>query len=266
VTRYQKQRPVSLAAVLIVIVIVLSVAFSRDLFGIRPLAASMAYPFQYAGLAIWKTVIGTPSFIINIKNLATENQKLIKELESANANLLSLEELKTENARLRIELNYSARGAYNSRLIPAQVIGRTPSSWPSVLQIALGKTTVKIGVPVISIDGLVGQVIELSPLEAKVLLLTDATSRVAGADQRSRAMGVIEGDGTSRLWMKFVPADADIRVGDKIVTSGLSTFAPSGIPIGIVTAVHKNDFDMFYRIEVHPLADLSSLEEVFVVQ
>lgn len=176
------------------------------------------------------------------------------------------EELIAENKRLKSVLGFRDRNRYGMRLLPAQVIGKGSSPWFSILETNRGASSgIKVDMPVVVEEGLVGRVAEVSQFSSKVLLITDATSSVAAADQRSRDFGVVEGRSSDALFMKYVPASGDISEGDKIVTSPISSVFPAGIPIGIVSRAEKKEHDLFYRIEVKPFVKFSQLEEVFLV-
>jgi rod shape-determining protein MreC len=119
--------------------------------------------------------------------------------------------------------------------------------------------------PVMVAEGLVGRVIEVSRHSSKVMLITDAESSVAAVDSRSRDFGVVKGVPAGRLSMKHVDARGDVKVGDIIVTSNISTVFPPGLPIGEVTRASRKEHDLFYHIEIEPAVDFSKIEEVFLV-
>jgi rod shape-determining protein MreC len=255
---------VKLRFVVIILILVISFSAYRDLFGARQLLSSAIYPLQYAGLAIFRGLTGFPAYIFRLGNLSAQNEQLGKELEKNRAQLSILAELLQENERLRAQQAFLRRTPFN--LLPAQVIGRAASSWMSVIVIGRGASAgIRVGQAAITADGLVGQVIEAAPLVSKVLLLTDPSFRISAADRRSRDSGVTFGRGSARLQMKYVLTDGDVKVGDMFVTAASSTIFPAGLPVGKVSAASRNDYDMFYQIELIPAADLSALEEVFVV-
>jgi rod shape-determining protein MreC len=119
--------------------------------------------------------------------------------------------------------------------------------------------------PVITDEGLAGQVVEVARYSAKVLLLIDQASSVAAVNSRSRDFGVVSGSPANRILMRFVGAGADMRPGDKIVTSPISTIFPAELPIGTVLKATKAEHDLFYHIEIDPAVDFSRIEKVFVV-
>ncbi|MFH1347135.1 MAG: rod shape-determining protein MreC [Candidatus Margulisiibacteriota bacterium] len=263
---YRKRKPYVLTIFLVLLAVFISFSAVRNLFGVRSILQTVVYPFQYAGSSIWKGITGVPGSIANLRNLSKENAENTKNINELNAKLLVLEELKLENQRLKASLGFKQRNPYYFKLLPAQVVGKAPTPWFSILEINQGKSAgVKKGKPVVVDKGLVGQVVEISLFSSKVILLTDPESSVAAINSRSRDMGILSGSPSARLFMKYVAAGGDIRVGDEIVTSQISTVFPPGVPIGTVTKTKKGEHDLFYQIEVKPAVDFSKIEEVFVV-
>ena len=250
----------NLLAAIVLLALVSSYFFYSNLFGVRPVLVSVVYPFQYATNVVWGSVAGTPSFLIKLGNLAKENAELRRKLNMAQSRLAVLEEIKIENERLRETLAFQ-KGRYNFKLVPAQVIGKS-----GVLLLDRGsRVGVRVGMPVMVKEGLVGRIVEAAPFSSKVLLITDAMSSVAAADQRSRDFGVVEGGPADTLSLKYVAGSGGVGQGDTIVTSSISSVFSPGIPIGTVTRAVKKEADLFYEITVKPSVDFSKLEEVFIV-
>jgi rod shape-determining protein MreC len=113
---------------------------------------------------------------------------------------------------------------------------------------------------------LVGHVIEAAPRYATVLLLTDRRSAVDVLVQRTRSRGVAVGKSKRLLELRYVDRHDDIRVGDRIISSGLGEMYPKGLLIGTVTAVRSPHYGLFHEIDVQPAVDFLKLEEVLVVK
>lgn len=235
-------------------------------FYFRPVFSTVIYPFQFVAVSAWKGITGIPSFFIHLGNLSEENQKLRNNLNGLTPKLMLFKELSKENDRLRNTLNYKENNPYNLSLLPAQVVSKGPTPWYRILTINLGgRSGIEIDMSVITMQGLVGRVIEVTPFFSKIILLNDDESAVAAIASRSRDFGVIEGGHPNKLFMRYVSTGADIKVGDVILTSRASSIFPPGIPIGTVTHASKREHDLFYQIEVKPAVDFSKIEEVFVV-
>ncbi|MFC1540513.1 rod shape-determining protein MreC [Candidatus Margulisiibacteriota bacterium] len=263
---YQKKKSNRLAIFLILLALFLSFSAVRGLFGVRSLLQAVIYPFQYVTLAVYNGVAGIPARFSSKQGLAEENAQLKSELSGLKPQLSVLEGLKNENARLRESLAFRQTNPYRFRLLAGEVIGKAPTPWYSILEINQGsRAGVRSGMPVISQDGLAGQVIEVSKFSSKVMLIIDAESSVAAAGSRSRDYGVVAGSPGGKLFMKYVGAEGDIQKGDKIVTSPISTTFPPDIPLGVVVEASKREHDLFYHVEIEPAVDFSKIEKVFVI-
>jgi len=250
----------------ILLAILLVFLVSKNLFAIRSVFQSIIYPFQYATVASWNAVTGFPSAVANIRGLSNENTQFKQEIKLLQAKLLVLDEKLAENERLNQALRFKQRYPRGLKLLPAKVIGKSPAPWFPTLIINQGSMAgAKKDMPVIAENGLVGRVVEVSAFNSKVMLITDIESSVAAVNSRSRDFGLVSGGSIDRIFMKYVGAGADIRVGDQVVTSQISTVFPIGIPIGTINLANKMEHDLFYHIEIIPAVDFSKLEEVFLV-
>jgi rod shape-determining protein MreC len=95
--------------------------------------------------------------------------------------------------------------------------------------------------------------------------MTDTSSSVNVLIQSSRATGIVEGKADGGLVMKYIPQPVTVNVGDIILTSGLGAAFPKRLVIGQVTAIHKQDIELFQRAEIKPTVDFDRLEIVLVL-
>jgi len=190
--------------------------------------------------------------------------RLNNELEILRRRLFDLRELEQENVRLRGLLNFKQKSTLH--LVSARVIARSPDSWSSSVIIDKGKFNgVRRGMAVINGQGLVGRVAESVDYSSKVLLINDPSQGISSIVQRSRQEGLVSGSLGSNLIMRYLPEDAQITIGDIIVTSELSQVYPKGLLIGKVVNIAKEFSGLSLYAVVKPAADLSSLEEVSVI-
>jgi rod shape-determining protein MreC len=117
---------------------------------------------------------------------------------------------------------------------------------------------------VIAPEGVVGRVILPTPRAAKVQLIIDRNAAAAGLVERSRAQGVIVGTGSDRMRLEYVPGTADLKVGDRVVTSGMDGIYPKGFVIGQIESIERSAGE-FSNVLVRPAVNLSALEAVLVV-
>ena len=152
-------------------------------------------------------------------------------------------------------------------MILASVVGSDAVSWSKMITINKGSNDgLKKNMTVVSHEGLVGHIIQTVPYYSKVLLITDVRSAVDALDQEKRTRGVVVGKGSDICEMKYIPQDADIRVGQSVISSGLGGVFPKGLLIGKVSKVEETNKGLFKNVVVTPSVKISFLEEVFVLK
>jgi rod shape-determining protein MreC len=129
---------------------------------------------------------------------------------------------------------------------------------------------VRVDDPVVSGDGLVGIVSNVSPSTAKVTLLTDPNSFASARDVDTQVRGMVHTGSSGSLILDYVQKQFKVKKGDKLVTAGTHSarfpdLYPYGIPIGTVTSVSATDTATFLQVQVQPFADLGSLDAVAVL-
>ena len=194
-----------------------------------------------------------------------ENDSLRKTLEVQQKNLSQMGEYKAANERLASLLGLQQ--AYpHLTMKPAHIIAWDPGLWSRSVIISAGSSDgVLMEQPVIHHQGVVGKVIEVTPNYARVLLATDFTNSIDAFVQRTRAAGILSGQGARPMSMKYVRKDEDVRPGDLVVTSGLDGFFPRGLALGTVGLVNRQSADIFMTVEVTPMVTFDRLEEVMVI-
>lgn len=198
-----------------------------------------------------------------------DNQRLKKEVGQLQERVNALEEMQYENIRLREALGYveTTRDKYN--LEPAQVIARDPRNWFSTITINRGKSDgIQKNMPVITQQGLVGRIVSVSDNTASVLLLLDNRSAVGGLIDINRQPGVVEGmnDKAGFVRMIHIARDANVKAGQKVITSGFGSLFPKEIPVGKVVEVKTEPSGLLKFAIVRPFVDFNRLEEVFVIK
>jgi len=190
--------------------------------------------------------------------------RLKYETEVLRRKLFDLREIEHENLRLKNLLSFKQKSPF--RLVAARVIARSPDSWSSSVTIDKGRYSgIRRGMAVINTMGLLGRVVESSETISKVLLINDPSQGVSSIVQRSRQEGLVNGSLGSNLIMRYLPDDAQIMIGDIIITSELSQVYPKGLLIGKVVNIGKEFSGLSRYAVIKPAADLSSIEEVLVI-
>jgi rod shape-determining protein MreC len=113
--------------------------------------------------------------------------------------------------------------------------------------------------------GVVGQVVHVSANYSKILLANAPSSAIDAMVQKNRVRGILKGAGEKGYILYYVPKNADVSVGDTIVTAGIGGLFNTGIPLGTVSAVTKQQRGMFLEIEVKPEVDFQMMEFVYII-
>ncbi len=186
-------------------------------------------------------------------------------LAEAHAEVNALREAQAENARLKAVLGYVEESV--DQEIVARVIGLNPSPQFLSLRINRGEDDgVRVGMPVVTPDGVVGQVVRAVGTSADVMLLTDSASRIGGVVQRTRVRATVTGSGDGHgLSLDFVRREDDLRDGDVVVTAGSDGVFPRGLRVGTVSGVQRPSVGMFLKATLTPAVELRRVEEVLVV-
>lgn len=192
------------------------------------------------------------------------NEKLKREVDYLHNKLSQQQEVVLENSRLKDLLSFKGDSTY--KLIAAKVIARSADSWTSNIIIDKGRISgIKRSMVVVNFLGLVGKIIEAQESTAKVLLISDPSLSVSAIVQRSRQEGLVCGTLGSHLIMKYLPEEADIQIGDAVITSGFNDVYPKGVIIGTVISI-GNEFSGLSRFAIiKPAVNLSNIEEVLII-
>lgn len=173
-----------------------------------------------------------------------------------------LVELESQNQKLKELLDYGKTQKQQGILAP--VVGRSADHWWQ--QVTLGRGSqegIKVGFVVMGPGGLVGRVISVTQNTSRVLLISDATSKVGAVISRSRSMGFMRGQGSNRAVLQFFDKVPDVRRGDVVSTSPVSQLFPSGLPLGRVESVNL-DKSPAPEAVIELTAPISYLEWVIV--
>ena len=196
--------------------------------------------------------------------LAQDNEILRNALLISGARIARLQTAAAENARLRGLLGAAEQGGLDVQLAPILDIALDPTRQRVVLDIGADQG-VTPGQAAIDAGGLIGQVIEVRPTTATVLLLTDPDHAVPVAVSRNGIRLVAYGRG-DRLELANVPTSSDVKVGDRIVTSGLGGRFPPGFPVGTITALRRDESRAFLVGDLKPAAQLDRGRDVLLLR
>lgn len=229
------------------------------------LVLGISSPVQALLTWVFDGVSGAVSGYVALRGAHEEALACRTELAEAHAALNALKEAEAENRRLKAALNYVEQTT--DQEIVARVIGLNPSARFQSIRIDRGENDgVRVGMPVLTPDGVVGQVVRAVGGSADVMLLTDPSSRIGAVLQRTRVRATVAGLGDGRrLSLNLVRREEDTKEGDEVVTSGTDGIFPRGLHVGTVHDVQRPAVGLFLTATVKPSVDLARLEEVLVI-
>lgn len=221
-------------------------------------------PFQVVFNWLGRSTGRVWSNYIALVDTHSDNQHLRAQVADLQGQLLRLDELARENERLRELLSFRAR--LEGKAYGARIIARDPGPLSTTLTVDRGaRDGVRPGTAVLTPQGVVGRVVEVSHTVARVIALTDRNSGIDALVQRSRARGVVQGAADGACHMNYLLRDADVQVGDRVLTSGLDGVFPKGVMIGTVVGVEHRHRGLLQAAVVQPSVELDRLEEVLLV-
>jgi rod shape-determining protein MreC len=201
--------------------------------------------------------------------LLRQTESLRRENEQLKLQLLQAQATAQADARVREQLGRLRAAPWNRKL--AQVIARDPANWWRSVTIDLGsRHGLRVDLPVLVADGLVGKISSVSADRAQVVLLGDPSCKVAAVvENAARDQGVLGVAGGpfdgALVQLDYLARSAGIKPGQRVLTSGDGGVFPKGIPIGTVAEARPAGSGMFLQAQVKLSANLAGLEEVWVL-
>lgn len=249
------------------VVLIAAILVFQSRIGKGRITDTPVYPIKTIEKVLSAVMKGTGDFlstyILPRKGLEARalNDKLNKLQEESNKYV----EAELENKRLRNLLELKSQSP--DYVTSAEVFARDPSNWYQVIWVNKGSDDgVAKEMIAVTPAGVVGRIHRIFNDSASVILLTDASSALAVRMQSTRAEGILEGRGGNICYLKYVPAEIEVEIGDTIVSSGLDKIFPEGLVVGYVTELVKDEGGIFHTIKVTPSQDLNALEEVAILK
>ena len=225
---------------------------------IEPVYRIAALPAQFARAT--RTAVATQD------QLASENRALREQLLLAQARLNRLDALVAQNERLKGLLEAQKDLGLTVQLAHLINVDLDPMRHRIVLD-AGANQGVDVGQPVIDAQGVMGQVVEVLPNSSIAMLISDATHAIPVVVERTGLRTIAYGSGgIDRLQLPNIPISGDVKVGDKLLTSGLGGRFPAGFPVGEIGKVSTDPSGMFTAAEARPAAALDRSSEVLLLR
>lgn len=269
---FQRRRAgILLAVVILVSLVLITLDFRGDddagpFDGLRTTVGDALQPLQDGVSTLVAPFGDVAERVGELFRLRTENQQLRERVEDLEERTASRVDLERENLELRELLDMADRTELDT--VAARVVALSPSNFEWTVTIDVGtEDGVGRGMPVIAGDGLAGRIIQTSAGASRVLLAIDPNFAAAARTARAGEVGTIEGRGGDPMLLRLLDPEADVEVGDEIVTSSYDEGVfPAGIPIGEVREVVDGEGRLTREAEVNPFVAYSQLHHVMVVR
>lgn len=196
----------------------------------------------------------------SVKIIGIENQ------HEEDVRIINYKELIAENLRLKELLDIKKETTILKKIVVGQVVSIKPVVFPVEIIINKGiDDGVKENMSVLSKDMfLIGRVTNVDRNSASVRTLFNTKSKISVIIDSTREIGVLEGGSIPLIPLRYIPSDSQVKIGDKVITSGYSDFYPKGIEVGEIVRVEKRADTLFLKIYVKPFSCVSGLEEVLI--
>ncbi|MEC9012660.1 MAG: rod shape-determining protein MreC [SAR324 cluster bacterium] len=229
----------------------------------QSVAQTLTYPLQASANSVASTFRNFWNSYISLIDVKKENQLLHEKLLEMEENMNQHIENSVQFIRLRDQLLFAKKKI--AEKIFAEIIGESMDNNHNISLINRGsKQLVMRNYVVLRKEGLVGRIQSVSPFQSSVQLITDHRSRVPALIQRNRIRGLIFGtrDG---LEMRQINQHANIKIGDRVISSGLGGLFPKGLLVGWVKEIRHQNHEMFKTAILDMAVDFNQIEEVFVI-
>lgn len=261
---------------LLAVLVMLSTFFLRAVYtgGLMPLLSGIGGVIMTPVARVTAAVSGAAedalSPYFNVNTLREENERLAEENRKLTEQMVDYQNLKTENDQFREFLELKER---NQDFVfePASVVGRSPDDRFGSFIIDVGSYhDIALRDPVITPDGLVGVVTEVSYGYAKVSTLLDISVDIGAVDIRTLDTGVITGTialaQQGRCKLGFLSRDSGVAVGDTVITSGIGGLLPKGLVIGTVEKIESESSGLSLYGVIRPAAEVKEVKSVVVIK
>ena len=234
---------------------------------IRSSIAVLVYPFQYlvnfpANVGDWASESFTSRKTLQEDNSVLRTQNLILTTQ-----LQKLNFIESENIHLRNLLESSKR--VGERILIAELLSVDMDPYKQQVTINKGSASgddIYPGQPFVDAKGIMGRLVHIAPLSSTALLITDPSHILPIQVNRNGLRAIAKGTGNqTRLEIPHLPNNADIKVGDLLVTSGLGCVFPVGYPVATIVEINIDPSLPFAEVLAEPIAELDRSSEILLV-
>ncbi len=238
-------------------------SLSKDIVGI------LTTPFRFIGDAVTDAFDGFSRYFTGINALNAENEALKQENERLKEQLKNAEVALSENERLREYLGMKQQ--YPSfTMEEGLIVGYSGENTAASFTLNKGSIHgITMNMAAVTTQGIVGYVSEIGTTWCKISTLIESDSSVGAYIPRSGAVGIVEGDFTlgrdGLCKLSYLQADADVKVGDKVYSTGTGSVYPPDIAVGEVIAVETDEYSRTLVATVKPAVDLQNLQYMMII-
>lgn len=254
---------------LLVTIVPMTFAHMGVTFVFRDAVNILLTPMQKVFHAAANAVEGFSAYFYQFDALVEENAALKEQVSSLQAEIYDVREMEQMYAWMSDFLELK-RQHTDYRFTAATVTGRESGNYSSVFTLDTGTGAgIRVGMPVITSDGIVGYITEVGYNWSRVTTLVEAQSAVGAYVERSNVTGVVEGNFATAAdglcVMRYLSIDADIQVGDRILSSGYGDIYPRGLVVGYVQSIDVNPYSRSLNATIQCAAPLSTVNQVMII-
>ncbi|MFQ3192121.1 MAG: rod shape-determining protein MreC [Paraglaciecola sp.] len=226
---------------------------------------SFVSPLQYLANLPGQLLNASASRFVSHERLFDDNAKLTHDAMLMNGQLQRLTFLQEENDRLRSLLNSPVQD--NTRKVVAELMAVDNNPYSHQIVINKGAINdVYEGQPVLDSKGIVGQIMQVSSTNSRVLLIADVTHAIPVRIARNNVRLVVSGSGSlDELLIQHVVHNSDLKIGDILLSSGLGNIFPEGYPVASITSIIKDEGRPFSQVKAKPIAQLDRLKYLLLL-
>lgn len=266
-----KNRFFVMAVIAALLLVVIPTAFSAlgiQLY-VRNAVNILLTPTQKLFQTVTNAIDGYVSYFTRFDDLLEENARLKEELAALSDQLYNAEETEAVNQWLTAFLEMK-RAHTDFTFADAAITGRESNNYMTVCTIDRGSAHgIAAGMPVVTPDGVLGYVSEVGLTWAKVRTLIETASSIGACIERTGELGLVEGDlllsSDGLCKITYLSADSEIRVGDRVITSGYGSVYPRNLVIGYITEIVPDAYSRTLTAYIEPAATLTDLERVMII-
>ena len=250
--------------ILSVCIIILTVSHNYSQDDVRSVFLNLLYPFQKLTSSAYKSGVNLKRAILSVREMCSKENALEREIESLSLEIRLLRSLRRENKKLRELL--AIKNKYNYQIIFAEIIaGDITSLYDSVIIDKGEKNNIEKNMPVMTARGIVGITQDVGAYSARVITILNPNCKLGVFVGKNSVRGVMQGKGDYCI-IKYISAEENIEVGNRVYTSEGGGIDPEGIKVGRVFRIDKKTHDIFQIVYVLPYVNIRNLDRVAVIK